>query len=261
MNAVIGAICGDIIGSVYEFNSIKTKNFELFCENSIFTDDTVMTLAIANWLIKDKNSSEVLINELQYFGNAYPNAGYGGMFLDWLGQVNPKPYGSWANGSAMRVSACACVGKTLGEVQDLAFKSSAVTHNHPEGIKGALATADAIFLARNGASNDEIRSHVENEYGYDLNRTVDEIRPDYTFDVSCAGSVPESIICFLDADDFEDTIRNAVSLGGDADTQAAISGSIAGAYWEVPEYISDEAIGYLDDMLLDVLNEFCDVYG
>lgn len=132
MNAVIGAICGDIIGSVYEFNSIKTKNFELFCENSIFTDDTVMTLAIANWLIKDKNSSEVLINELQYFGNAYPNAGYGGMFLDWLGQVNPKPYGSWANGSAMRVSACACVGKTLGEVQDLAFKSSAVTHNHPQ---------------------------------------------------------------------------------------------------------------------------------
>ena len=166
-----------------------------------------MTLAIANWLIKDKNSSEVLINELQYFGNAYPNAGYGGMFLDWLGQVNPKPYASWANGSAMRVSACACVGKTLGEVQDLAFKSSAVTHNHPEGIKGALATADAIFLARNGASKDEIRSHVENEYGYDLNRTVDEIRPDYTFDVSCAGSVPESIICFLDADDFEDTIR------------------------------------------------------
>ena len=146
MNAVIGAICGDIIGSVYEFNSIKTKNFELFCENSIFTDDTVMTLAIANWLIKDKNSSEVLINELQYFGNAYPNAGYGGMFLDWLGQVNPKPYGSWANGSAMRVSACACVGKTLGEVQDLAFKSSAVTHNHPEVSKVLWPLQMQFFL-------------------------------------------------------------------------------------------------------------------
>ena len=128
-------------------------------------------------------------------------------------------------------------------------------------VARAARDVHARFLARNGASKDEIRSHVENEYGYDLNRTVDEIRPDYTFDVSCAGSVPESIICFLDADDFEDTIRNAVSLGGDADTQAAISGSIAGAYWEVPEYISDEAIGYLDDMLLDVLNEFCDVYG
>lgn len=261
MNAVIGAICGDIIGSVYEFNSIKTKDFELFGENSIFTDDTVMTLAIANWLVKDKNSLDVLIDELQYFGNAYPNAGYGGMFLDWLGQDNPKPYGSWANGSAMRVSACACAGKTLEEVRDLAYKSAVVTHNHPEGIKGALATVDAIYLAKNGAGKDEIRNHVENEYGYDLNRTVDGIRPSYTFDVSCAGSVPESIICFLDADDFEDAIRNAVSLGGDADTQSAIAGSIAGAYWDVPKTIADMAVGYLDNRLYDVLTEFCDVYG
>ncbi|WP_296880658.1 ADP-ribosylglycohydrolase family protein [uncultured Methanobrevibacter sp.] len=143
----------------------------------------------------------------------------------------------------------------------MAYKSAVVTHNHPEGIKGALATVDAIYLAKNGAGKDEIRNHVENEYGYDLNRTVDGIRPSYTFDVSCAGSVPESIICFLDADDFEDAIRNAVSLGGDADTQSAIAGSIAGAYWDVPKTIADMAVGCLDNRLYDVLTEFCDVYG
>ncbi len=260
MKGIIGTICGDIIGSPYEFHSIKTKDFELFGRGSIFTDDTVMTLAIANWLIKDKTSEEVLIKELQDFGNRYINAGYGRMFLNWIRQENPEPYGSWANGSAMRVSPCAWVADSLEEAQDLAYKSAVVTHNHPEGIKGALATVDAIYLARIGASKDEIKEHVETRYEYDLNRSVDEIRSYYSFDVSCAGSVPESIICFLEADDFEDTIRNCVSLGGDADTQAAIAGGIASAYWEVPGDIVDNSVNRLDDFLLNVLIRFEDKF-
>lgn len=260
MKGIIGTICGDIIGSPYEFNSIKTKDFELFCRRSIFTDDTVMTLAIANWLIKDKTSESVLVKELQDFGNRYINAGYGRMFLNWISQDNPEPYGSWANGSAMRVSPCAWVADSLEEAQDLAYKTAVVTHNHPEGIKGALATVDAIYLARIGASKDEIKSHVETRYEYDLDRSVDEIRPFYSFDVSCAGSVPESIICFLEADDFEDTIRNCVSLGGDADTQAAIAGGIASAYWDVPDDIVDNSVNRLDDFLLEVLMDFEDKF-
>ncbi len=256
MKGIIGAICGDIVGSVTEFRPIKTKDFKLFRKESTFTDDTIMTLAIANWLIKDKSSCDVLIRELQYWGNKYPNAGYGGMFSRWIRDVNPKPYGSWANGSAMRVSPCAWVGETLEEVQDLAYKSAAVTHNHPEGIKGALATADAIYLARIGAKKEEIKSHIEARYEYDLSRSVEDIRPIYSFDVSCAGSVPESIICFLEARDFEDTIRNAVSLGGDADTQAAIAGSIASAYWDVPNRIAFKAIHRLNYDLLNVLIDF-----
>ena len=256
MKGIIGAICGDIVGSITEFNPIKTKDFKLFRKGSSFTDDTIMTLAVANWLIKDKTSRDVLIKELQYWGNLYPDAGYGGMFRQWLREEDPKPYGSWANGSAMRVSPCAWAADSLKEAQDLAYLSSVVTHDHPEGIKGALATSDAIYLARTGADKDEIRRHVETNYGYDLSRSVDEIRPEYKFDVSCKGSVPESIICFLDAEDFEDTIRNAVSLGGDADTQAAIAGSIASAYWEVPNRIAFKAIHRLDYDLLNVLIDF-----
>ena len=256
MKGIIGAIAGDIIGSTREFNQIKTKDFNLFERRSMFTDDTIMTLAVANWLIKDKVSKKVLVDELKYWGLKYPNAGYGGMFINWLSQDSPQAYGSWANGSAMRVSPCAWVGDSLEEVQNLAYKSAAVTHNHPEGIKGALATADAIYLARIGANKDEIRQHVEIRYDYDLSRSVDEIRPSYSFDVSCAGSVPESIICFLEARNFEDTVRNAVSLGGDADTQEAIAGSIASAYWDVPNEIAYKSINRLDYDLLDVLIEF-----
>ena len=256
MKSIIGAISGDVIGSIYEFHPIKTKDFELFNERSTFTDDTVMTLAIANWLINDKTSKRVLIDELKTFGNRYINAGYGKMFNAWLRDDDPQPYGSWANGSAMRVSPCAWVADSLEEAQDLAYLSAAVTHNHPEGIKGALATCDAIYLARIGASKEEIKDHIELRYDYDLSRSLDEIRPYYSFDVSCAGSVPESIICFLEADDFEDTIRNCVSLGGDADTQAAIAGPIASAFWEVPDDIVDNTLNRLDDFLLDVLIEF-----
>ncbi|MBQ2666733.1 ADP-ribosylglycohydrolase family protein [Methanobrevibacter sp.] len=256
MKGIIGAIAGDIIGSPYEWNSIKTKEFDLFSRKSVFTDDTVMTLAIANWLCEDKDSKDVLIKNLKDFGNRYINAGYGGRFLHWLQQDSPEPYGSWANGSAMRVSPCAWVANSLEEAQDLARTSAIVTHNHPDGIKGALATSDAIYLARIGAGKDEIREHVEVRYGYDLSFSIDEIRPFYDFEVSCKGSVPESIVCFLEAQDFEDTLRNAVSLGGDADTQAAIAGSIASAYWDVSMSIADECLNRLDYFLLDVLIDF-----
>ena len=256
MKGIIGAICGDIIGSSREFRPIKTKDFRLFNGYSTFTDDSVMTLAVASWLIKDKNSKDVLISEIKRFGLRYPNAGYGGMFRKWLSQENPEAYGSWANGSAMRVSPVAWVADSLEEAQKLAEMSAIVTHNHPEGIKGALATGDAIFLARTGSSKEEIKQHIEDNYGYDLCRKLDDIRPYYGFDVSCKGSVPESIICFLEAEDFEDTIRNAVSLGGDADTQAAIAGSIASAYWEVPSKIAARSIRRLDSNLLEVFIDF-----
>ena len=256
MKGIIGAICGDIVGSTREFDPIKTKDFKLFERKSTFTDDSIMTLAIADWLIKDKISKKVLVERLQYWGRKYPNGGYGGRFYQWLKQESPQAYGSWANGSAMRVSPCAWAGESLEEVQNLAYKSAVVTHNHPEGIKGALATADAIYLARIGAKKEEIKDHVEIRYDYDLSLKLDEIRPDYRFDVSCAGSVPESIICFLEANDFEDTIRNAVSLGGDADTQAAIAGSIASAYWDVPNSMVFKAINHLDYELLNVFIDF-----
>ncbi|MBQ2962885.1 ADP-ribosylglycohydrolase family protein [Methanobrevibacter sp.] len=260
MKGIIGAIAGDIIGSRYEFKPIKTKEFSLFNKKSTFTDDTIMTLAVAKWLINDKNSKEELVRQLQYFGNGYPNGGYGRMFKQWLSTENPKPYGSWGNGSAMRVSPVAWVGESLEEVQKLARISAEVTHDHPEGIKGALATADAVYLARLGSSKEEIRDHIEIRYGYDLNRTLDEIRPSYKFDVSCQGSVPESIICFLEGEDYEDTIRNCISLGGDADTMAAIAGGIASAYWEVPRDIQYKSIERLSYELLNVLIEFEDKF-
>lgn len=256
MKGIIGAIAGDIIGSVFEHNRIKTKDFDLFTRKSQFTDDTVMTLAISKWLCADKDSKDVLIRNLKYFGNLYPNAGYGGRFMKWLAQDSPQPYGSWGNGSAMRVSPCAWVADSLEEAQDLARTSAIVTHDHPEGVKGALATSDAIYLARVGASKDEIRDHIEVRYDYDLSFTVDEIRPKYSFEISCQKSVPESIVCFLDARDFEDTIRNAVSLGGDADTMAAIAGSIASAYWDVSKNIAYKSIYRLDYTLLNVFIDF-----
>lgn len=260
MKGIIGAICGDIIGSSREFRPQKTKDFSLYDGYSTFTDDTVMTLAIASWLIKDKSSKEVLISEIRKFGLKYPNAGYGGMFMNWLNQDNPEPYGSWANGSAMRVSPVSWVADSLEESQKLAKMSAIVTHNHPEGINGALATNDAIYLARNSFTKEKIKKHIEDNYRYDLNRKLDDIRPDYKFDVSCKGSVPESIICFLEAKDYEDTIRNAVSLGGDADTQAAIAGGIASAYWDVPSKIAARGIKRLDYNLLEVFLEFREKY-
>ena len=260
MKGIIGAIAGDVIGSTRERNPIKSKDFDLFDVDSLFTDDTVMILAIASWLIEDKNSKEVLISKLKEFGNRYPNAGYGGRFIKWLADDNSEAYGSWGNGSAMRVSPVAWAADSLEETQRLAEMSAIVTHNHPEGIKGALAVVDAIFLSRTGSDKEEIKQHIESEYGYDLSRKLDDIRPDYEFDVSCQGSVPESIICFLEGHDFEDTIRNAISLGGDADTLAAIAGGIASAYWHVPSEITAETLISMDFDLLETLIKFHDAY-
>ena len=261
MKGIIGAICGDIVGSVNEFNPIKTKDFKLFRKRSVFTDDTIMTLAVANWLIKDKNSCDVLIRELQYWGNMYPNAGYGSMFSRWIKEENPKPYGSWANGSAMRVSPCAWVGETLEEVQDLAYKSAAVTHNHPEGIKGALAVAECVFICKTATSievaKDEIRRTIPQKYGYDLNRTLDEIRPRYQFDVSCQSSVPEAIIAFLESTSLEDCVRNAISIGGDSDTIAAIACSIyATKNSQEDDELRKQFDAYLSPDLRDIMIQF-----
>ncbi|WP_407392399.1 ADP-ribosylglycohydrolase family protein [Methanobrevibacter sp.] len=260
MKGIIGAIAGDIIGSPYESNRIKTKDFRLFSNYSGFTDDTVLTLAIANWLVEDKTSKDVLIRNLKSFANKYSHAGYGRSFIHWMKSENPDPYGSWSNGSAMRVSPCAWVAESFEEAHELAYASAAVTHNHPDGVNGAIATCEAIYLARVGASKDEIKEHIEVRYDYDLSRRLDEIRPVYSFELKCSKSVPEAIICFLEADDYEDTVRNAVSLGGDADTQAAIAGSIASAYYDVPERISREAINRLDNNLLNVFNRFEEKY-
>lgn len=229
-----GAIIGDIVGSVYEFHTVKTKDFPLFSSRSVYTDDSVMTIAVARALIKasDEQTSfkEEVTKIMREYGQKYPCAGYGGSFRKWLKLKIDHPYNSFGNGSAMRVSPCALYAVTLQEALDFAAASAEVTHNHPEGIKGAQATAAAVFLARVGKSKDEIREYIEENY-YDLSFTLDEIRPTYAFDETCQGSVPQAIVSFLESADYEDTIRNAVSLGGDSDTIAAIAGSIAWMYY------------------------------
>lgn len=261
MKGIIGAVCGDIIGSIWEFNPIKTKDFELNEQELTFTDDTVLTLSVASWLINDENHSKAtLIKEIKSFCNIYPYAGYGGRFTRWVMSNDVNPYKSWGNGSAMRVSPVAWVEDSLEDVQKLAEISAEVTHNHPEGIKGAEATATAIYLARTGESKEYIKNYIEKKYNYNLSRSLDSIRPDYTFEVSCQKSVPESIICFLEADSYMDTVRNAISLGGDADTQAAISGSIASAVYDVPNDIESVCLDKLDDKLYDTLERFNNLF-
>lgn len=252
-----GTIFGDIAGSTYEFRACKNYNFTTVPEKSRFTDDTVMTLAVASWLMKDPNDINVLVKEMQYFGNRYPRAGYGGMFRKWLIKEDPEPYNSFGNGSAMRVSPCAWVAKSLEEAENLAKKSAIVTHNHPEGVKGAQATAAAIYLARVGKTKEQIKDYIESKYGYDLSRTIKEIKESgYKFDSTCQGSVPESIIAFLESNDYEDCIRKAIWLGGDADTQAAIAGSIAEAFYDMPVRFIGDVEKRLDKYLLSVLNNF-----
>lgn len=224
---MIGAIAGDIIGSVFEFHPLKSKQFPLFDPRSFFTDDSVMTIAIAQAILEQRPYQDPAIE----LGRRYPDAGYGGSFYRWLFSDHPKPYHSWGNGSAMRVSPVGWAFDTRESVLTEAAASAAFSHDHPEGIKGAQATALAIWLARTGASKEEIQQDIETTFGYDLKRTVDKIRPDYLFEVSCQRSVPEAIICFLDSDSWEDAVRNAVSLGGDADTQACIAGGIAEAFY------------------------------
>lgn len=247
-----GAICGDMIGSSYEFNPTKDLNFKLFTVYSSFTDDTVCSIAVADALLHDLPMAETL----QKWCRRYPRAGYGGMFRRWIQLPDPHPYNSFGNGSAMRVSPCGALATSLDEVLQLARKSAEVTHNHPEGIKGAQATAAAIHLALSGR-RDEIKDYVEREFGYDLSRDYDEIKAHYSFDVTCQGSVPESIIAFLGSDSYESTIRRAVSLGGDADTQGAIAGGIAAAYYgEIPEHILSEVRDRLPEDMLRILDEF-----
>ena len=256
-NMLYGTIFGDIAGSTYEFRACKNYKFTTVPEKSHFTDDTVMTLAVASWLMKDPDDLEVLVKEMQFFGNRYPKAGYGGMFRKWLIAEYPKPYYSFGNGSAMRVSPCAWVAKSLDEALTLATKSAEVTHNHPEGIKGAQAVAAAIWMARNGSTKEEIKAYIESTFEYNLSRTIKEIKESgYDFDSTCQGSVPESIIAFLESEDYEDCIRKAIWLGGDADTQAAIAGSIAEAFYDMPVRFIGDVEKRLDKYLLSVLNKF-----
>lgn len=258
---MVGAVVGDIIGSYYEFRPYKGEDFPLFSEKSRFTDDTVMTLAVGLGIMQgchnEKESREEIINNMHELGRAYFKAGYGMRFVGWLQRRSRTPYNSFGNGSAMRVSSVAFVYQTLNEVEKFAKISAEVTHNHPEGIKGAQATAAAIFMARQKKSKEEIKDYIQSQYGYDLSRTIAEIRPAYRFNETCQGSVPEAIICFLESSSFEDAVRKAVSLGGDSDTQAAIAGSIAEAYYQdVPEDILKIALAKLDTPLFIILQSW-----
>lgn len=252
---MLGAIIGDIVGSIYEWDNIKTKEFPLFKETCFFTDDTVMTIAIAEGLMNG-GSEENFIEAMKKYGRLYPDAGYGGNFNYWMFSDSTSPYNSFGNGSAMRVSPVAWFFDNLEDVEKYAEISSSVTHNHPEGIKGAQATAACIFLARSGKSKDEIKSYIESKYGYNLNRSLNEVRESYYFNETCQETVPEAIIAFLESTDFEDAIRNAISLGGDSDTLAAICGSIAEGAYSIPKEIKYIALSKLDKTLLDVYTEF-----
>ncbi|MEE0081275.1 MAG: ADP-ribosylglycohydrolase family protein [Catenibacterium mitsuokai] len=261
-----GAILGDIIGSPFEFDrGDKTKDFKLFSRRSHFTDDSVMTLAVCEALLKVgqdvtvKEIEDAVISSMQSWGRRYPHAGYGGYFRRWLTARHPEPYNSYGNGSAMRVSAAGWLYDSLEKTRVVAKATANVTHNHPEGIKGAEATASAIFMARNGSSKEEIKKYIENEFHYDLNRTLNEIRPGYHMDETCQKTVPEAIIAFLEAKDFEDAIRNAVSLGGDTDTLGAITGSIAEAYYGIPEWLITECRKRINKDMRVVLDDFNDV--
>jgi len=260
---MLGAILGDIIGRPYEFKPIKTKDFPLFSKQSGITDDSIMTIAVAQGLLEGRRISRVTSYEIKQamrrLGRQFPHAGYGSQFRRWLKSENPEPYNSFGNGSAMRVSPVAWFFDDLEDTERFATISADVTHNHPEGIKGAQSVAAAIFLARTGATKNEIRLYIEESYGYDLSRSIDRIRPDYRFDVTCQGSVPEAIIAFLESTGFEDAIRNAVSLGGDADTQAAIAGSIAEAFYGVDNKLKEEAIKHLEKESLSLESWFAEV--
>jgi ADP-ribosylglycohydrolase len=266
---MIGAIIGDIVGSVYEFDNIKTKDFPFFgprpdakpnykdngrpSGECFFTDDTVLTVAVADWLLAGKDD---LADRLAHYTFTYPNRGYGGMYANWANAWDRKPYNSYGNGSAMRVSPVAWFSQNQVQVLQLAEASAAVTHNHPEGIKGAQATALAIWMARTGESKNRIRQEVADFATYDLSETVDEIREWYYFNETCQKTVPQAIICALDAYSFEDAIRNAISIGGDSDTVAAITGSIAEAMFGIPEEIASLARPHLPSDMIGIIDRF-----
>lgn len=256
---MIGAIVGDIVGSRFEWDNHKSKDFELFHEKCFFTDDSVMTLAVCDALLCAKadysNLRQTAVKSLRRIGRPYPDCGYGGSFYHWMYTGNPKPYGSYGNGAAMRVSGCAYAAKSLEEAIQLSGIVTEITHNHPEGIKGAEATTVAVYLARTGSSMEEIRGHMAQYYGpFDF--TLDQIRDTYEFDETCQGTVPQALEAFFESVSFEDAIRNAISIGGDSDTLAAITGAVAEAYYGIPEKIKKQAISYLDKRLYEILWEF-----
>ena len=259
---MLGAILGDIVGSPFEFdhNNYKHKDFPLLSEKSHFTDDTVMTVAVARGLMAGQGDAQKTFAEVQHemrrWGRAYPHADYGGMFRRWLRAEHPQPYGSFGNGSAMRVAAAGWLFDTLDKTLKIAKVTAEVTHNHPEGIKGAQATAAAIFLARTGHSKPEIRQYVEQTFDYDLNRTCDEIRPGYRHVETCQETVPEAIIAFLESVSFEDALRNAVSLGGDSDTLACITGGIAEAFYGMPPELQQETLKRLPEEMQETYELF-----
>ena len=254
---MIGAIAGDIIGSVYEFGSIKTAEFPLFSKRSRYTDDTVLTVAVADAILNGSDYGEAILA----YARKYPGKGYGARFSGWVKSDRQEPYNSFGNGSAMRVSPIGFAFPDLATVLNEARKSAECTHNHPEGIKGAQATAASVYLARNGKSKNEIRAYVTNSFGYDLNRSVAEIRKIYDFNETCQKTVPEAIIAFLESNSYEDAIRKAVSLGGDSDTLAAITGGIAQAFYkDIPHEIEEKALSLLDKELRQTVQRFSETY-
>ena len=262
---LMGAILGDIAGSIYEFDPHKSTDINLQDKRMDYTDDTIMTIAVADWILNDKrHTMNGLVERMQQWGRRYPHpmGAYGNMFSQWLRSDNPMPYNSWGNGSAMRVSAVGFAFDTLEETMNVAKKCAEVTHNHPEGIKGAQATAAAIFMARTGSTKKEIRRFITDTFGYNLDRSCDDIRPTYGFDGSCQGTVPESIIAFLDSKDYEDALRLCISLGGDADTMGAITGAIAGAYYnKMPYALYEFGMEKLPKDIQNVVGLFNSKYG
>ena len=255
---MLGAIAGDIIGSRFEQNPIKTTDFELFHPECRFTDDSVLTLAVAEHIFLGRD----LVDTLKEYFNQYPDAGYGERFMQWASSPSREPYNSFGNGSAMRVSPVGFAFDSLEAVLEKARATAEVTHNHPEGIKGAQATAAAVFLARTGSSKKEIKSFIEAQFQYNLSDRLDAIYPQYTFDATCQGSVPQAITAFLESESFEDAVRKAVSLGGDSDTQACIAGGIAHAFYgKLPDIISAEVHSRLEVPLRQILTLFCDRFS
>ena len=260
---MLGAIIGDIVGSRFEWDNHKSKNFDLFTLGCSPTDDSIMSLAVAKALLASKEDwsrlSENAVKYMQEVGRDYPNCGYGGNFFYWILSDNPQPYASYGNGAAMRISAVGFVADSIEQAKYLSQAVTQVSHNHPEGIKGAEAVAIAIFLARKGYSLLEIRNYIERHY-YPMDFTLDQIREAYIFDVTCQGSVPQAFQAFFESENFEDAIRNAISIGGDSDTIAAICGGLAEAYYGIPDSIRQEALSFLDERLLEIVVEFENIY-
>lgn len=265
MSKILGAICGDIVGSPYEFSPIKSRDFEFISGWSQFTDDSVMTIANMIWLLNgfedEDDAKEKLIDIMHEIGLKYPNCGYGGHFYGWLVTKERKDYYSWGNGSAMRVSPVGWAFDNIDDVMKYAKISAEVTHSHPEGIKGAQAIASAVFLARQGKTKEEIKNFIQETFSYDLDRKLDDFQKNYRYDVSCQGSTPEAILCFLESEDYESAIRNCVWLGGDCDTTGAMCGAIAEAFYgHLSEVVEKQVLSKLDEEMKDVVNKFSEKY-